>query len=204
MAMGQPKFTTGLREQSSISRKPIKILTGEREIIMFKLIKKRISESAVFIFRKTPFAAAVTLVLCALCLMPASAKADVVTDWNEIGNTAVVTNARRPPAAAIVDMAYVHAAIYDAVNAIDHRYTSYAVSPNIAPLPQTSKEAAASTAAYKVLLALFPAQETFLTTRYNQYLAALPDEQPKTDGIALGNEIATKFLLSRVGDGRDA
>jgi hypothetical protein len=171
---------------------------------MFRLIKKRIAESAVFIFGKTPFAAAVTVVLFALCLMPASAKADVVTDWNEIGNTAVVTNAKRPAGAAIVDMAYVHAAIYDAVNAIDHRYTSYAVSPNVAPLPQTSKEAAASTAAYKVLLALFPAQETFLTTKYTQYLAAIPDEQPKIDGIALGNEIATKFLRSRVGDGRDA
>src|SRR5215203_5316919 len=101
-------------------------------------------------------------------------------------------------------MAYVHAAIYDAVNAIDHRYTSYAVNPAVAPLPSTSKEAAAATAAYKVLLALFPAQESFLTTKYTQYLAAIPDEQPKTDGIALGDEIAVKFLRPRVGDGRDA
>src|SRR5215204_204346 len=128
---------------------------------MFKLIKKSIIASAAFIFEKTTSATAVTLVLSALALMAANAKADVVTDWNEIGNTAVVTNAKRPPAAAIVDMAYVHAAIYDAVNAIDHRYTSYAVNPAVAPLPSTSKEAAAATAAYKVLLALFPAQESF-------------------------------------------
>jgi hypothetical protein len=74
----------------------------------------------------------------------------------------------------------------------------------IAPSPSTSKEAAASTAAYKVLLALFPAQEPFLTAKYSQYLAALPDEAPKTEGIALGEEIAAKFLLSRANDGRDA
>jgi hypothetical protein len=171
---------------------------------MFKLIKKRIIEFVSSGFTEMSFAAVVALVLCGLALLPAKAKADVVTDWNDIGNTAVVTNAKRPAGAAIVDMAYVHAAIYDAVNAIDHRYTSYAVSPAVAPPPSTSKEAAAATAAYKVLLALFPAQETFLNTKYRQYLAAIPDEQPKTDGIALGSEIAVKFLRSRAGDGRDA
>src|SRR5215203_6067575 len=145
MARGQPKFTTGL-QRSQAFRASRKELTGEK-IIMFRLIKKRFSESTVFIFKEIPFAAAAALILFALALMPASAKADVVTDWNEIGNTAVVTNAKRPAAAAIVDMAYIHAAMYDAVNAIDHRYTNYAAAPAIAPSPLTSKEAAAATAA---------------------------------------------------------
>jgi hypothetical protein len=157
-----------------------------------------------YLFGKAPFALAAALVLFASVMLPAAAKADVVTDWNEIGNTVVVTNAKRPAGAAIVDLAYVHAAVYDAVNAIDRRYTTYAVSPTVPPSPLTSKEAAAAAAAYKVLLALFPSQETFLTAKYTQYLAALPDDGHKTDGIALGNEIATKFMLLRAGDGRDA
>ena len=53
----------------------------------------------------------------------------MVTDWNQIADTAVVVNAKRPAGAAIVDVAYVHAAIYDAINAIDRRYEPYAVTP---------------------------------------------------------------------------
>jgi hypothetical protein len=120
---------------------------------MFVLIKERISKLAILILKESPHSATTALFLIALALMPSSAKADVITDWNEIANTAVVTNAKRAPGAAIVDMAYVHAAIYDAVNAIDHRYTTYAVSPAAVPSPDTSKEAAAARAAYKVLLA---------------------------------------------------
>jgi hypothetical protein len=171
---------------------------------MFRLIKKRIGESAVFIVRKTPLAAAITLVLCALALMPANAKADVVSDWNKIADTAVVTNARRPAGAALVDMAYVHAAIYDAVNAIDRGYTVYAVAPANMPAPDTSKDAAAATAAFRVLLKLFPAQESFLTEKYSQYLETIADDARKTAGIELGNEIAQKFMALRSNDGRDA
>ena len=133
-----------------------------------------------------------------------SAYADVVTDWNAIANTTVVANGARPAGAALVDMAYVHAAVYDAVNAIDGRYSVYAVSPSVQPSPDTSKEAAGATAAYRMLLALFPAQETFLTTKYTEYLATISEGTSKIDGINLGNEIATKFIDVRSNDGRNA
>jgi hypothetical protein len=169
---------------------------------MFRLIKNSASRPAACVLHETLLAAA--LVLLALSVMPARAKADAVTDWNEIGNTVVVTNAKRPAGAAVVDMAYVHAAIYDAVNAIDRRFTPYVVRPSMTPLPSTSKETAAAAAAYKVLLALFPAQEAFLTAKYTQYVAVFPESRAKTDGIALGSEIAAKFLVLRASDGRDA
>ena len=57
-----------------------------------------------------------------------STRADVVTDWSAIAQTAIVTNAGRPPSGTIIDVAYVFAAMYDAVNAIDGRYTAFAVS----------------------------------------------------------------------------
>jgi len=64
--------------------------------------------------------------------------------------------------------------------------------------------AAAIAAAYNVLLALFPAQQGVLDPHYAASLAAIPDSQEKADGIAVGTEVASLFLASRAGDGRNA
>src|SRR5215510_10714115 len=79
------------------------------------------------------------LLVLALLGMPLCAKADKVTDWNAIGSTAIA-NAGRGGTPGAVDLAYMHIAIYDAVNAIDRRYTVFAVSPSNVP-PGASEEA---------------------------------------------------------------
>src|SRR6266699_2528943 len=113
-------------------------------------------------------------------------RADVVTDWNPITlNTqaAVPFGIRTPPATRALAM--VHAAIYDSVNAIYRTYAVYAVNaqePNGA-----SPEAAAVAAAHSVLLALYPSQQANLDAAYAASLLPIPDGQPKTDGINLGN-----------------
>ena len=63
-------------------------------------------------------------------------------------------------------MAAVHGAMYDAVNAIDGGHEPYLGSPASANASQ-SKNAAATAAAYRVLLDLLPAREPQLrgTTR---------------------------------------
>jgi hypothetical protein len=131
-----------------------------------------------------------------------SVKADKVTDWNAIGVQAVL-NAGNAGAAGTVDMAYMHIAIYDAVNAIKGGYTVFAVSPSSVP-PGASAEAATVEAAYRILRSLFPAQAAFLDAQYNASLATIPDDQAKLDGVAVGAEVATLFLNSRVGDGKGA
>lgn len=167
-------------------------------------MKEKFSRMATYLIKELPPAAVAVLVFAAAALFPAAAKADVVTDWNKIADTAVVTNARRPAGAALVDMAYVHAAVYDAINAIDRTYTVYRIAPSSAPAGNTSRDAAGATAAYKVLLKLFPAQEVFLTDKYTEYLAGVADNEQKSAGIALGSEIAAKFMAQRANDGRDA
>jgi hypothetical protein len=152
---------------------------------------------------KVPLPRGVFVFALSVLLWPATARADMVTDWNAIANTVVVTNAGRPPGAAHVDMAYVHIAIYDAVNAIDGRYSAFAVTPSSVP-PGSSPEAAAAAAAYQVLRSFFPAQQTFLHDTYEASLAAIPDGPAKTNGIAVGTEVATLFLALRTGDGRNA
>ena len=133
--------------------------------------------------------------------VPAAARADAVTDWNAFGVSAVLTAARM--AGGYVDLAYMHIAMYDAVNAIDGRYSEFAVHPSHVPAG-SSKDAAAIAAAYRVLIALFPTQQVVLDANYAASLAAIPDSQEKADGIAIGAEVASLFLASRVGDGRDA
>jgi len=142
-----------------------------------------------------------SMLLILIGLGPA-ARADAVTDWNAYGVSAVITAATRGPG-GYVDLAYMHIAMYDAVNAIDGRYSVFAVSPTTVPAG-ASKEAAATAAAYNVLLVLFPDQQAVLDANYAASLAAIPDSQAKNDGIAVGTEVASLFLASRAGDGRNA
>src|SRR5262245_48043569 len=101
--------------------------------------------------------------LAALPLQPGTAQADVVTDWNMIalGATAV------PPNSILQSrvLAIVHAAVYDAVRAVDRRGAAYAV--DLAAPPGTSVDAAAAAAAHAVLIRLAPAQRPMLDNALN-------------------------------------
>src|SRR5438876_12447341 len=116
---------------------------------------------------------------------PKVVHADAVTDWNAIASTAIVTTAAQPPPVSALSFAMVQGAVYDAVNAIDRGHQPYLVQP--ASNPTDSKEAATATAAYQVLIGLFPSQQPTLQPQYDAYIAALPDNPPgsKAAGIAI-------------------
>jgi len=133
-------------------------------------------------------------------LVPKSARADAVTDWNEIANT-VLLNVARGNVPSVVDLGYVHVAIYDAVNAIDGHYSVFAVVPR-SPTYGASREAAAAAAAYTVLKSFFPTQQAYLDAVYSNYLLSLNGEIAR--GQAVGVEVATTWLALRAGDGRNA
>jgi len=145
------------------------------------------------------FALVLSLVLLSVAPI---VKANKVTDWNAIGAQVFLT-AGTAGAVGTVDMAYMHIAIYDSVNAIEGGYTVFAVSPSNVP-PGASAEAATVEAAYRTLRYLYPAQAAYLDAQYAASLATIPDGQAKFDGIAVGAEVVTLFLASRVGDGRGA
>jgi hypothetical protein len=130
--------------------------------------------------------------------LPSTARADVVTDWNQIAlNMASAINpqfAQQTRALAIV-----HVAMFDAVNSIDQRFSTYAIRLH-AP-SGASPEAAAATAAYRVLLTLAPTQQVSLDTAYAASLAQIPDGVSKTDGITVGEAVAAAILALRSGDG---
>ncbi len=131
---------------------------------------------------------------------PAAVQADVVGDWNLTSQQAVLAS---PGTSGSLNAAYMHVAIYDAVNAIDGRYSVFAVRPAANP-HGASKEAAAASAAYRTLLGLHPAQTAMLDTAYAASLAAVPNGPAKTKGIEIGEEVAAAWLAQRSGDGREA
>jgi hypothetical protein len=140
-----------------------------------------------------------TLALVTLCLSaPLSAKADVVTDWNAITVNTSAAAGNNPAQQGRV-ASIVHAAVFDAVNAIEPRYAVYAVSPPVT-LP-ASPEAAAASAAHGVLVKLFPSAKPSLDAQLAASLAQLADGDAKSNGVAVGEFVAAEMVALRSADG---
>ena len=147
--------------------------------------------------RSRPALAAAAVVLAFAC--PAAARGDAVTDWDSHANAAIFSTG---PAAheAVLSTAMVHGAVYDAVNAIARGYQDYLPT---APAPRWySQDAAAATAAFRVVSVLVPKQTMALQEHYDTSLAAIADGPAKAGGIAVGEAAAKAMLAKRAGDGR--
>jgi hypothetical protein len=140
-------------------------------------------------------------------LLSTPARADTVTQWNEIATNALV--AQPQGAIAVTHLAMVHGAVYDAVNAIDGRYEPYLAAPRAKRW--YSQDAAAATAAYRVLVdsqppLVSPERLTdfvaLLKPQYDAFLAAIPPGPAKQGGIATGNAAADRMIYARRNDGR--
>src|SRR5215813_971120 len=122
-----------------------------------------------------------------------AARADAVTHWNEITTTVTIPSAANlaPPYQSRI-FAMTHAAIHDALNAIDRRYKPYALSGR--PDRGASPEAAVATAAYGVLVHEIPTQKAILDTEFQAALASIPDGEAKTRGVVIGQAAAALIL----------
>jgi hypothetical protein len=127
---------------------------------------------------------------------------NVVTDWNTIASTTIVTNAGKNPAASAVWFAYSSLAVYDAVNAITGQYQPFYY--RFAAPANASTGAAAVAAAHRVLVNYFPTQQPALDTQFANSIAAVSDGGDKTAGIAVGEAAAMAVINARLGDGLEA
>src|SRR5206468_9604995 len=169
-------------------------------------------------FKKTP----ILLFIIALALVIGRAPAAQASELSAAPVIYWSTEARKaivPPSAgaenygnkgageAAVYMGIVHAAIYDAAVAIEGGYKPYAIEL-IAP-PDTSSAAAIATAAHHTLiglqppLGLTPAQQAILDGDYAAYMDAIPPGTAKTNGIAVGEQVAAAVVALRMNDGRE-
>ena len=149
---------------------------------------------------------AALVVAAALISLVASApaRADAVTDWNDIAFPALTAappaGAGQPPTVSTIHMAMVHGAVYDAVNAIDGRYRPYLTAPRAKSW--YSKDAAAATAAYRVLSNILPTQQARFALLYADYLAGISPGKARDGGIAVGEAAALAMINARTNDGR--
>src|SRR5215831_21208114 len=110
------------------------------------------------------------MIVAALIFGAHAAAADPVTDWNAFAVTTVsAAGAARPGPSGILDLAMVHAAIHDAVQAYQQRFETYNTAIAGA---SGSPVAALSKAARDVLVTRLPAQAVTIDAFYNNYLAA--------------------------------
>ena len=140
---------------------------------------------------------AAALAAVTLLAAPGFARADAVRDWNLNATTALAAQDAR---VAVLHLAMVHGAVFDAVNAIDRGYRPYLVSPRAKPWD--SPDAAAATAAYRVLVGIVPEQKPALEALYASSLAAIPDGPMKAGGIHAGETAAAAMIAERTNDGR--
>lgn len=159
--------------------------TTSRDVAAARPAKKRLVSAA--------RAAAIALALLSHATF---AQADVVLTWNEIAVRTLNEQLQNPFAQARFT-AIVQLAVHDAVNAITGHYHPYL---GVAAPAGASVDAAAATAAYRVLKTYFPAAPN-LDGEYATTLAAIPDGQSKTDGIATGEAAAAAMIANRQNDG---
>jgi hypothetical protein len=139
-------------------------------------------------------------VVAAAVLAASPARADTVTDWNRNATDALVTTAGQATTVSTIHLAMVHGAVFDAVNSIDRGYDPYLV--RVPARSWYSQDAAAATAAYRVLSDIVPAQQSTLATRYAASLAAIPDGAAKRGGVAVGEAAGWAMIAARTEDGR--
>jgi hypothetical protein len=140
---------------------------------------------------------------------------DAVTAWNANGGVAATAACIAPlnnPLHESRMYAMMHVAVHDALNAIDRRSRPYAFDAEAEP--GTSPDAAVAAAARDVLVSLIAqlplelhsqacidAGVASVEAAYTAALAAIPDDQAKAQGIAVGQAAAAAILGLRAEDG---
>ena len=134
-----------------------------------------------------------------------SAALKVIRDWTTTSNDPVAGRVvTAPPPRVSRELAMIHTAMFDAANAIEQSYQSYLV--NLPLQSGVSAQAAAASAAYAVAKALYSsaAELGIWESSLVESLRTIPDSTAKTQGIALGQQVAASILAARANDGSTA
>jgi vanadium-dependent haloperoxidase-like protein len=119
--------------------------------------------------------------------------------WNAIAEDTVVSSGAFQNE-GLIYMAYVSAAVYDAVVGIDGGFVPFTTAID-AP-SGASVDAAVIEAAYRTLLNYFPGRAVTLDALHAEALAAIPNGIAKDDGKAAGLVAAKGIIADRSNDGR--
>lgn len=135
-------------------------------------------------------------------LPPCAVRADVVTEWNEKAFAAMEAEKLIGGFATARVLTIMHAAMFDAVNAVDKRYTSY--SGATLDAAGASPEVAAHAAARRALAELLPRQKPMLDAAFDAAMLRSPDGAARSAGIAAGEKAAMTVVDQRKNDGANS
>ncbi|QDV81346.1 PAP2 superfamily protein [Stieleria magnilauensis] len=140
-------------------------------------------------------------------------RGDILTDWNATVLNVVrewttydddpyedrIVHSRPPEVAR--NLAMIHTAMFDAINAIEGGYKPYLVG---LPAPEmASPEAAAAAAAYRVAIEVYPDADemAYWNATLAESLSIVPDGTAKEAGIVFGTQVGEAMLSLRANDG---
>lgn len=144
---------------------------------------------------------ALLLGLLAATLSAAPARSDPIVGWNTTADAIAAEKGTGTPEHGR-GLAILHLAMFEAVNAIEQRYAPYRLK--LSAGRSTSKEAAAASAGYHVLLQIYPDQKARLDAALAKLMAGISDGDSRARGIELGRQAATQMIAVRAKDGSDA
>ncbi len=127
------------------------------------------------------------------------ARADVIMDWNARAEAIATAKRMAPPPTARM-MALMHVSMFEAVNAIERRYEPYRL--DLVADRNTSREAAAASAAHSVLIALFDDERASLDANLAADLSAVAQGPARERGILVGRKAAADLLDLHADDGK--
>jgi membrane-associated phospholipid phosphatase len=160
---------------------------------------------------RTRFASTAAALLAAVAFVrPAAAdpprpdptRDEPVAHWNAVAAQAYAPTEGTQPLPQSRTFAIMHAAIHDALNAIDRRFVPY--TPGLAAASGASIDVAVATAAREVLVTLIPEQAALVDKAYHHVFVGIPEGPAKAAGIAVGRAAAQATLNRRAKDGVDA
>ena len=133
----------------------------------------------------------------------AGGRPDPVLEWNNVLIAALrADQTHAGPGFSSRTGAIMHAAIFDAVNAIDGSYAPFLVDARASR--STPIDAAVAAAGWRTLCTLYPLQKSTFDTGLATTLARVPNGRREDAGVALGVSVADQILAARADDGSDA
>jgi membrane-associated phospholipid phosphatase len=135
--------------------------------------------------------------LAGLALTAGAASASTVTDWNQELIDSIRAKSTAPPAASR-QMAILHVAQWDAINALVGGFAQYHVTTT--PPVGANQAAAVAGAGHQVLSALYPDRKSFFDAQLAADLAPIIDGTSETNGVAWGRQVADAILALRAND----
>jgi hypothetical protein len=141
---------------------------------------------------------AIVVVLFSLLLIAPQLRAGEVVRWNRLATDAALAEQIDPLTESRV-FAITHAAMHDALNAIDRRYEPY--REGVAAAPGALPEAAVAAAAHAALIELMPARKADFDLQFAETLAQIQDKRAAAAGMRVGRQAAARLLALRRDDG---